>query len=245
MFLKNKVLIFDLHETIINLRRPYPVLYQDFIQKFFGYDVDLKLIEKVLMNYKFEFDSEKLINDHIIAEKWSLYHCQIVKQLLPVDYPRAIKFGLTVNDAFNFNHKIFYCSCRSLLKKLSRRNILVLCTNGMKSVERVISFFRFDDIFDLIIIAGRDGLSKPDPEIISRIEVATKMSRRNFLIIGNSRNHDVELGLRSGVETCFLDNQGNGCNSATYIIKSIQELALINIYNTQFYERSSLRRFAG
>jgi len=103
----------------------------------------------------------------------------------------------------------------------------------------MVTAFGLEQYFHHTIIAGRDGMSKPHPEIINYLEQLTMISRNQFLIIGDSRHHDIKLGRQAFVDTCLVTAGGCSCPHATYAVSSTQEVVSL------VYEKGShFRRLA-
>jgi len=85
-----RVLIFDLHETVITLQQPYESVYQSVVKNWFGVDIPASRIQQQRHRVWTKIGSSNIINeskllthDTAISEWWAQYHADIVCSLLP------------------------------------------------------------------------------------------------------------------------------------------------------------------
>lgn len=105
---------------------------------------------------------------------------------------------------------------------------LAAITNGIGTVQR--SRIRVADIehlFETIVISEDAGIAKPDPEIFNITFGKMKLKQKNeVLMIGDSLSSDILGGINAGIDTCWINGNGDKTKNIepTYTISNISKL---------------------
>jgi putative hydrolase of the HAD superfamily len=118
------------------------------------------------------------------------------------------------------------------VKNLHTKFKMAIITNGLKEVQR--ARFRSSEIFPYIseiIISDEIGIAKPDKKIFEyALNLMDHRDRSSVLMIGDSLTSDMQGGINSEIDTCWVNI--SGCKNETeinpkYEIKLITELLKI------------------
>lgn len=230
--MKYKVLIFDLHETVLYSNGNYFLIFQKLVKKYLAksikkdeFDKARKLVWDNIGDSKIIFDSLKLVSDQKIEYWWACFHAEVLRNIFPdITMEKAYYVGTIFNKIYCKDFTIFDFNSKATIEELSKNFTLVLCSNSMSASRKIVNYFHLNKYFEYIVIAGEAQVSKPDKKIVDLIENFTNIERQCFLIIGDSKNHDVELGITAGVDSCYVLNGRAECLEATYNINDISSL---------------------
>ena len=105
--------------------------------------------------------------------------------------------------------------------------IICVTTNGVSKTQ----YKRIKDAglckyFDYVFISENTGHQKPEKEYFDYVLKNTpEKRRRNILIIGDSQSSDICGGINAGIDTCWLNENGDEAKyEATYEISNIGDL---------------------
>jgi HAD superfamily hydrolase (TIGR01549 family) len=93
----------------------------------------------------------------------------------------------------------------ALLHALKQKYTLIAITNGNVEVEK----FNLNGIFELVLMAGRDGLAKPEPALFSNACQQLNVMPKQILHIGDSLDSDIQGALNAGCYSAWLPQDGN------------------------------------
>lgn len=94
----------------------------------------------------------------------------------------------------------------SLLNRLKQQYKVIAITNGNVDVER----FNLKGIFDLVLMAGRDGKAKPHADLFNHAAQYFDVPLNSILHVGDSLDTDVQGANNAGCMSVWLDNQAIG-----------------------------------
>ncbi len=83
-------------------------------------------------------------------------------------------------------------------------------TNGIGNVQRArIKKAGIGQYFETVIISNDVGIAKPDPGIFTIALEGMNLSKKNdVLMIGDSLSSDILGGINAGIDTCWINRQG-------------------------------------
>jgi 2-haloacid dehalogenase len=118
-----------------------------------------------------------------------------------------------------------------VLKSLHEKYGILVITNGFVEVQKNrMTESGLMPYVDYVFISEAVGVSKPDPKFMDAvIEHLGVEDKSNYLIIGDSMNADIALGINAGVDTVLVsETEPQGYDFApTYRISSLSELEKI------------------
>ena len=108
----------------------------------------------------------------------------------------------------------------SLLNQLKQQYKVVAITNGNVDVER----FNLKGMFDLVLMAGRDGKAKPHADLFNQAAQHFDVPLNSILHVGDSLDTDVQGANNSGCMSVWLDNQ-----AISYQYKGLAHIAITDV----------------
>ncbi|WP_434145648.1 HAD-IA family hydrolase [Photobacterium leiognathi] len=90
-----------------------------------------------------------------------------------------------------------------VLKELSAHFPLIGLTNGDVDVDKI----GLSQYFVEVYYAGRDGLSKPEPDLFNLAKQKFQFPAENILHVGNHLKADVYGAKQCGFQACWFNNQ--------------------------------------
>lgn len=119
---------------------------------------------------------------------------------------------------------------RGLLERLAGNRRLGLITNGLSQVQRPrLASSLIGDHFELFVISEEVGFAKPDPRIFElALARMGRPPKEKVLMVGDNPVADIEGANRFGLDTCWLNLEGNHDGAevcATYEIRRLRDLA--------------------
>jgi len=211
-----KVIVFDLHYTILRLYPSRGIVYQRIFKKH-GFNAHPREIKKafsiVWKDYgdkKISENSIKHHNEENIEKWWFDFHFKMLKRLGLKDQVVAEGINKDIPHQFFSNSKIhkMYDDAKKILPFLKKHKVkLVLLTNGYKSTAKVIKYFELNKYFDHIIISCDVGMSKPDPKLYRMIAKKLSVEQKEILCVGDSYATDVIGAIKSGCGAAIIDRK--------------------------------------
>ncbi|MDO6708285.1 5-amino-6-(5-phospho-D-ribitylamino)uracil phosphatase YigB [Photobacterium sp. 1_MG-2023] len=90
-----------------------------------------------------------------------------------------------------------------VMAELARRVPLLAITNGNVDADKI----GLGQYFSRVLVAGRDGLSKPEPDLFAQAQALLGVAPQDILHVGDHLVSDVEGARRSGFQACWLNDQ--------------------------------------
>ena len=90
-----------------------------------------------------------------------------------------------------------------VLALLKQQLPLVAITNGNVDAEKI----GLAQYFDGVLMAGRDGLSKPEPDLFARAAAGLGLAPGDILHVGDHLVTDVGGAKRNGFQACWFNDQ--------------------------------------
>ena len=236
---KYKYLLFDLDDTLIDNRKNTEYALKS-ILKVLNIPYTKTILDKWLI---FDRDYWKYLSNNP-----QIFYSQNISHLNYnlIDFNRSYRFylffpNITLEKALSLN-KLFIENQKHLsvplqgtyktLKYLSNKYILIITTNGpIEAVKSKLSninclhFFKYIFSSDLTT----NYYSKPHPLYFQELKNNLNYyDKSKFLIIGDSLDNDIQGGINSNIDTCWLNtnNLTNNLNP-TYIINCLEQLITI------------------
>lgn len=103
----------------------------------------------------------------------------------------------------------------SILSLLKGRLNLGYITNGMKEVQRPrLESIGWDSLFDVIVIAGEIGCSKPHYDYFNFVHLAMdNPDKSQVLVVGDSLTADIEGAMAYGFDSCWYNPGREDCQT--------------------------------
>lgn len=221
--MRYKLLLLDLDMTLLDFEAGEKQALTESLA-LYGYQAnaaDLKLYHDINQGYWRRFERGEIKKAVIQAER---FH-QFVQEL-----------GLTIDpDELAETYMEHICQqvqpiagAQELLPWLKGEGYqLAIVTNGTaRNQESRLKLSGFLPYLDQVFISDLIGSPKPDPAFFSYVlDHVEPVEKDRILVVGDSLSSDILGGIRSGLDTCWIDWQGVGTDlPATYIIHSLDEL---------------------
>lgn len=164
-----------------------------------------------------------LINrDTLIYERFKRYFDFVQIDLDPVSTQQKYLKGLS-------RRPYLMPGADEILEWLRPHKRLGYITNGMTEVQKHrLQMIGWLVKFDVIVIAGEIGHSKPNSEYFEHVHrVLGQPAHQEVLVIGDSLTADIEGGARYGYRTCWYNPGGESCSSELqpdYTISHLDQL---------------------
>tara|TARA_Y100000768_G_scaffold326008_1_gene263171 strand:+ start:1049 stop:1729 length:681 start_codon:yes stop_codon:yes gene_type:complete len=122
-----------------------------------------------------------------------------------------------------------YYDAEKLLTNVKKRSKVGLITNGLESVQKArLSNFDLNRYFDVILISGECGMSKPDPSIFqASLDLLEHSRKDSVLMIGDSLSSDIAGARNFGIDSCWFNPQHLDTppmHSPTFVTNSLLEI---------------------
>ena len=119
-----------------------------------------------------------------------------------------------------------------LVEELAERFQLALLTNGLAEVQRPrLAASPLGRLFPVVVISGEIGAAKPHTSFFdAAFEAMGRPPRETALMVGDSLSSDIAGGRGYGLDTCWLNPNGDRPDDGarpTYQIRALTELRRI------------------
>ena len=118
---------------------------------------------------------------------------------------------------------------RLVIELMASKYPLAMVTNFYGNMRAVLSDFRIDHLFPIIIESAVVGVRKPDPQIFRLGVEALQLQSSEVVVIGDSYDKDIVPAKTVGCQTIWLKNTGwneyTGNETADLIISDFEELS--------------------
>ncbi|GAB6263464.1 5-amino-6-(5-phospho-D-ribitylamino)uracil phosphatase YigB [Photobacterium sp. R1] len=91
----------------------------------------------------------------------------------------------------------------TVLGELATRVPLLAITNGNVDADKI----GLGQYFSRVLVAGRDGLSKPEPDLFLQAQALLGVAPQDILHVGDHLETDVGGARRCGFQACWLNDQ--------------------------------------
>lgn len=115
----------------------------------------------------------------------------------------------------------------ALMEALHGKTRIALVSNGVSRIQRSrLSRCPFTPLLDAVIISEEVGVRKPDPAMLhAAMDALGCTDIRQAVMIGDSLSADIAAAVRAGMDSVFYDRKGTGSDQATYVVRSLEEIA--------------------
>ncbi len=224
-----RAVIFDLDDTITDFMSAadaaFVAAFSDIAEE---HGVDVDDLHARYMELFEEFYTLHL-EGVVTLEEFRAYRFSRAFELvgLPVDEDFL---DLTVDFMDYYTHELetFPGACE-VLRELDKRYPLGLITNGPVGPQwEKIDKFRLSEIFEVILVSGQLGISKPDPRIFDVALEGLRVAPEDAIMVGNSLEHDHQGAINAGIRFVWANHLGRelpeGWPRPDYVVGSFSEL---------------------
>ncbi|MEL7292283.1 MAG: pyrimidine 5'-nucleotidase [Pseudomonadota bacterium] len=123
---------------------------------------------------------------------------------------------------------------KELMEALHGKAKLGIITNGFTELQAIrLDRTEMAHYFEHVIISEQVGVAKPDQAIFNHaLEKMGRPCKSKVLMVGDNQHSDILGGINFGIETCWLNHQGNERDHSiepNYTVSSLHELKNILI----------------
>jgi len=230
MAIKNvRAVIFDLDDTITDFKSAadaaFMAAFSDTAEE---NGVDIHDLHNVYMELFEEFYTLHL-EGHVTLEEFRVYRFSRAFELVGLPLDESF-LDLTIDFQFYYDNELetFPEACK-VLKELDEIYPLGLITNGPTDPQwRKINKFALSRIFEVILVSGQLGISKPDPRIFDVALEGLRVAPEEAIMVGNSLEHDHQGAINAGVRFVWANHFGKdlpeGWPEPDHVVNSFAEL---------------------
>ncbi len=154
----------------------------------------------------------QICRHHVIQSQPDIYY-DVSKLRLEALKWGLEKLGLSTADINHYAHGAFqaFMEARSqvnvapqvlsMLDSLSKKYHLIAITNGNVDISK----FSLNKRFELLLMAGPDGLQKPASDMFTQAANTLNLPLSNILHIGDNLDSDVQGANNAGCHSCWLN----------------------------------------
>lgn len=214
-----RYLLFDADETIWNFKATEEIGLRKIFRKY-----DIPYDEKNIADYMEgnilcwrEYECGELELERLETKRWELFFSKTGR-----NHP-AEEAALFFKDTLA-NNGILLDGAGEFLENI-KEFPKSLVTNGISTIQRQrIKDTGIGKYFDYIFISSEIGYHKPQRELFERILEVTGKKRNECIMIGDSIHSDIEGACNAGIESIYLNFDGQKAEKATYSVQSYREL---------------------
>ncbi|MBS0319091.1 MAG: HAD family hydrolase [Proteobacteria bacterium] len=108
---------------------------------------------------------------------------------------------------------------RELLVALRERVPVAIVTNNVTvEQEEKLARFALAAHVDALVTSEDVGVAKPDPRIFDAALARLRIARDEAVMLGDSREHDVEGARAAGIAAAWLDRAGEACGDEPFVV---------------------------
>jgi HAD superfamily hydrolase (TIGR01549 family) len=224
-----RAVLFDLDDTITDFASAadaaFMAAFSDIAEE---HGVDVNELHSSYMGLFEEFYTLHL-EGCINLEEFRVYRFSRAFEMvgLPVDDDFL---DLTVDFQFYYNEELetFPGACQ-VLRELDKVFPLGLITNGPTDAQWMkINKFRLSEVFEVILVSGQLGISKPDPRIFDVALEGLRVAPEEAVMVGNSLEHDHQGAMNADIRFIWANHTGKplpeGWPEPEHEVKSFAEL---------------------
>lgn len=197
---------------------------------------------QIFNDYSFPFSVEKFMTIYspINHAYWKLYRESKIneiqlRQLRLEKTFEALSFSVTDKMTTQIAEKYIallssqthlFQGAKSLLEKLAAKYKLHIITNGFENVQqRKLENTHLNHFFDVVLTAEKAGVKKPNPAIYQHAIERAHATPENSLMIGDSREADIEGALAIGMQALHFNSHGEQQHNLCPIVHSLTEIS--------------------
>lgn len=223
--MKYEIIIFDADETLFDFKMSERDAFKNAMLEFnIEYDENyhLKIYSDINEAIWKEFEKRLITQEKLKVERFKRLSDKLNLEFDEIKFARSYMKHLA-NASFLYDDSI------SLVESLHKSYKLSIVTNGLtdvqnKRIRRSIIAKYFQDI----VISEEVGVSKPDSKIFElALNNLKHTDKSKVLIVGDSLTSDIQGGINSNIDTCWL-NSNKIANTTkfkpTYEISNLMEL---------------------
>ncbi len=236
--MKYEYLIFDMDDTLIdnveNVRYAYKKMMEFMGEEYSddGFKDWLSFDKQFWDDYRYG-----LIE---VPEEYKLPQELYVKYVQSLRYMKFFDNKLDISEAFKLNDLFLnslkevvveVSGAKEVLKELSLKYKIVVATNGPRqAVYTKIDKIGCSDYVNYVFAADmtKSTVTKPNVKYFEELEEFLNFTDRDkMLLIGDSLKCEVQGGMNSGIDSCWLDRGEEKLTDKykpTYVIKELKEL---------------------
>lgn len=232
---------FYINNEKINIEKKYKTLMFDLDETIFDFKLsEKKAIIKTMLYFNVDIsEKDTCYFSKINDELFNLFSKGIIKERIVFQEKRIKDFadylGVSIDASLGNKLYIKYLEESSdifkesvrVLQTLSKKYRIIAVTNGMYNVQvqrlKNAGLFNF---FKAIYVSSEIGAHKPDVFFFNEVlKRENNYNLKDYLIIGDSENSDMQGGINIGIDTCFLNRKNIDSSMIyTYEIKNLDEL---------------------
>lgn len=222
---KYKVLLFDLDDTILDFKKAEKTAISN-LMEYYGIEVNdenINLYHNINKRYWKDLELGLVEREELLLLRFIDFFSKFNKTI-DFDYAKS------VNDKYFYelSSVVFLIpNSKEVLNNLKDKYKLYLITNGVKRVQdrRLALISDIRDLFEARFISEEIGYTKPDSGFAKYVLNEIKYKKEECLIIGDSLSSDIQLGINSGIDTCWYNPLKKERDRAcTYEISNILDL---------------------
>lgn len=210
-----KVLFFDLDETLVSRKTAFTKFCLEFIDKF-KYALHEKVELDILLDYMLKSDNcgkeDRLTFFKLLFKHFNLSQEQIVE------------FSENWSATFP-SYTVVMPDCYSVLYELKKTYRLGLITNGLlKSQSNKIRIAQLSPFFDVIVISGEIGISKPNRDIFLYACEKMGVLPEEAIYIGDNYENDYCGAMAAGMNAIWLAHEAQSVSENINYIKRLSDI---------------------
>lgn len=223
--MKYEIIIFDADETLFDFKKSERDAFKNAMLEFnIEYDENyhLKIYSDINKAIWKEFEKRLITQEKLKVERFKRLSNKLNLEFDEVKFARSYMKHLA-NASFLYDDSI------PLVESLHKSYKLSIVTNGLTDVQnKRIRKSIIAKYFQDIVISEEAGVSKPDSKIFElALNNIKHTDKSKVLIVGDSLTSDIQGGINSGIDTCWLNSNkiANTTNfKPTYEISNLMEL---------------------
>lgn len=211
--MKTKAILFDFDDTLGNRR-------------YYAYKLYSQLIHQVIPDEPM-IVQESIIQECIMWDQRGMYSKDFLLANLKEKY--AINLNIPNFTEWWDNHLGYLAEpiegVKPVLEELKKRYQIGVITNGPRDGQiNKLKHSGLYDLFDVVVISGEVGYSKPDPRIF---EIALKrlgLEKEEVIFVGDQFDKDILGAYNAGITPIWITDAGTASDFPIKRITHIREL---------------------
>ena len=225
IILKYEIIIFDADETLFDFRKSEKDALKNTLLEFnIVYDEKhhLRVYQEINTAIWREFEDGLITQKKLKIERFKRLSDKLNVVFDETEFAKSYMKHLSYAS-------YLYDDSIALVESLHKKYRLTIVTNGLKDVQdNRIKKSIIAKYFEDIIVSEEANVAKPDPTIFElSLSNIKHTDKSKVLIVGDSLTSDIQGGINSGIDTCWL-NSNKKINQTgikpTYEIFNLMEL---------------------